>query len=103
MNPFASIGNPIADRIVEATAEISEMSVEDLISGRRDVVSYRARAIATLLIRQNTKLSTSEIGRIMNRDHATVLHAFKRAEQMLQQYPEMHKVCAQIMKKAENK
>lgn len=49
------------------------------------------RMIAIYLIRKNTKLSSAEIGKIIDKDHATILHACKEVQNQIKINPAFRK------------
>jgi chromosomal replication initiator protein len=68
-------GKPIA----HAVAEAFDVSIEDLLSPKRDRKTARARHVAMYLMRTQSGLSLSEIGRELGgRNHATVLHGIRK-------------------------
>jgi chromosomal replication initiator protein len=67
--------------IMEAVAESFHLSPSDLKSGRRDRKTALARQVAMYLIRQETNCPLAQIGKELgNRDHSTVIHAYKKIE-----------------------
>lgn len=67
--------NTHAKRILEIVAETSGFPVEEITGKRRTAALVKARHQAMRQIRAETNLSTSEIGRLFNRDHSTVIYA----------------------------
>ena len=65
------------DKIIQTVCKIWNVSLGDVCgrSRKRDVV-YTRMTIAYFL-RQYTKLSTTEIGNLINRNHATIIHYLK--------------------------
>ena len=60
-------------------------------SSKKDKTVALARHFSMYLIRKHTKMSSSEIGRFMgNKNHATVLFACKRVEQLIKQNSEIN-------------
>lgn len=55
----------------------------DLYGRSRTRRVVAARQAAMLAVRRQTDMSLSEIGRLFDRDHTTVLHGIRRAEQAL--------------------
>ncbi|MDR2686018.1 MAG: AAA family ATPase [Rickettsiales bacterium] len=57
------------------------VSMEDISSSRRNAKIVRARQMMMFVLRSDTKLSLSEIGRLLgNKDHATILYGIKCIE-----------------------
>jgi chromosomal replication initiation ATPase DnaA len=71
-----------------------------LRSEARSFVFSRPRQLAYYLLRDLLGLSTPDIGVILDRDHTTICHGLKRAEQLLESnaaFREWHgKVLAQL-------
>ena len=62
-----------------------------LHSSKKDKTIALARHFSMYLARKHTQMSSSEIGRLMgNKNHATVLVACKKIEDMLQRDIELH-------------
>jgi chromosomal replication initiator protein len=60
-------------------------------SSKKDRTVALARHFSMYLTRKHTKMSSSEIGRVMgNKNHATVLLACKKIEEMIQRNAELH-------------
>ena len=80
-------GGAISFRVVDACAPISRIQAEvahyyglslpTMLSDRRDARLARARQMAMFLARETTPQSIPAIGKRFNRDHSTVMHAFK--------------------------
>lgn len=68
--------------IMRAVADISGYSVIDLVSSRRSRCLSNARFMVFLIARRHTLKALTEIARILNKDHTTVLHGVKRATKM---------------------
>lgn len=66
---------PFVHEIVEAACVAFDISLRDVMSERRDRVAARARQAAMFLAKEMTPLSLPQIGRLLNRDHTTVIHA----------------------------
>ncbi len=68
-------------RILEAIADLSDFSIEQITGGSRRRPLVDARQIAMYVTRNMTDLSYPEIGRAFgNRDHTTVIHAVHKIE-----------------------
>lgn len=79
----AIIGGLRVQRIQRVTAEHFNISLSDMVSASRSRTISSARQIAMYLCRKLTKLSFKEIGHYFGgRNHATVIHAVKRIEQV---------------------
>lgn len=83
--------DPTIREIIEASAEVFGCPVEHILSNRRDRIITRPRQVAAYLARSLTAHSTTGIGRAMNRDHATVLHATNQVENLMHRDPDFLK------------
>ena len=63
--------------ILNAVAQAFHLTPEIIKSKKRSQRIAHARQVAMYLIREDTKLSTVEIGEFLNRDHSTVIHGWK--------------------------
>jgi chromosomal replication initiator protein len=64
--------------ILLAVARFYGVKVDDLRSKSRHKAIVEPRQIAMYLLREDGHLSTPDIGRLLNRDHTTVLHGLKQ-------------------------
>ncbi len=71
----------IAD-IVSAVKESTEVEWADLVSHSRVMDIKDARHLLAYFLRKRTSLTWMKIGGVINKDHATALHAFRRVEEM---------------------
>ncbi len=72
---------PRVTGIKAVTASYFNVSVDDLVSGKRQRAYSYPRQIAMYLCRKHTGMSYKKIGEAFaNKDHSTVLHAVRRIE-----------------------
>jgi len=77
--------------IESAVATYFGLTPANIHSSKKDRTVTLARHFSMYLTRKHTKMSSSEIGRFMgNKNHATVLLACKRIEDLLQRDAELH-------------
>lgn len=77
--PLRFTGRPSVRQIVKAVSEREGITIEDILSERRNSAIVRARHISMYLARHFTRLSTTQIGRhIGGRDHTTVVHGVSK-------------------------
>jgi len=77
--------------IESAVAAYFGQTVANIHSAKKDRTLALARHFGMYLIRKHTKMSSSEIGRFMgNKNHATVLLACKKVEQLIKQNADIH-------------
>tara|TARA_R110000751_G_scaffold41878_2_gene97805 strand:- start:240 stop:572 length:333 start_codon:yes stop_codon:yes gene_type:complete len=65
------------DRIIKATMRASGLSMDQLTSKKRDRDIVVPRQVAAYLLRLHTNYSLAHIGRVLNCNHATVMHSIK--------------------------
>jgi len=77
--------------IVSAVAAYFGTTSANIHSSKKDRTVALARHFSMYLTRKRTKMSSSEVGRFMgNKNHATVLVACKRIEELLKKNAELH-------------
>ena len=79
-------GEPVGitvDRILEKVAKKYGVTVEDIKGTKRTKEIAWARHISIYLIRRLTDMSLPQIGRLLNRDHTTVINSLKTIEREL--------------------
>ena len=87
------------DRILQVVAAYYGVTVSDLKGNSRKANIAYARHMAIFLMRQNTDLSFTEIGRSVGRDHATTMSSYKRIESERYDNPEVHTVIGELTSK----
>lgn len=76
-------GEPVGvtvDRILEHTAKKFGVTVDDIKGTKRNKEIAYARHVAIYLMRKLTDMSLPQIGRILKRDHTTILSSLKTIE-----------------------
>jgi chromosomal replication initiator protein len=63
--------------ILETVAKAFHVTPEAIKGKRKWQRLALARQVAMYLIRENTVMSTTDIGKFLNRDHSTVIHGWK--------------------------
>jgi len=77
--------------IESAVATYFGITPANIHSSKKDRTVSLARHFSMYLTRKHTKMSSSEVGRFMgNKNHATVLLACKRIEELLTRNAEIH-------------
>ena len=69
----------LVERVVDAGAEATNIRAEDFMSYRRKGHLVRARRIVYIALR-SLGFSFPEIGAFVNRDHSTVMHSLRDAD-----------------------
>lgn len=83
-NERTKSGRP--EEVIGAVASVLGMRPTDLLSRTKAPIVVRARAVACLALRDAGRLSYPEIGRVMSRDHTTVIYAVKLARELLAEH-----------------
>jgi len=74
---------PTPNLIISQVCKFYSVDESTLRSTQKNRGTAEARQVAIYLIRKLTNLSTPDIGKELNRDHATILYSVKKVEQML--------------------
>jgi len=77
------------DQIMELTARVYGLTVNDLRGRSRRQTVVRPRHFAMYLCRRLTAASVKEIGRAFSRDHSSVLHALSAVEKRTAERPQL--------------
>ena len=73
----------IVDRVLSEVSRSFGVSVEDILSKKRDAEVCLARHTSIYILRESTQIKMKEIGHeIGGRDHATVIHSIKEVERL---------------------
>jgi chromosomal replication initiator protein len=71
--------SPDAKTIIATVSKYFDLRPSDLEGKKRDKHTVMARQIAMYLLREETRLSMSEIGRLLgDKDHSTIVHGYKK-------------------------
>jgi len=73
-----------APEIISIVCKYFDIPYEKMMSKSRVLAICKARQIAMYAIRRNTKLSQRRIGKFFNLDHATVDHAKRTIEKLIE-------------------
>ena len=82
--------------IIEAVARKYSLTGEDILSSRRSREVTVPRQLAIYLTREMLSHSTTKIGEEFGRDHSTVMHACKKAEEMLNENREFAQTVTEL-------
>jgi len=84
--------------ILQAVAEVFDVSVEDLLGKKRDKKTSLARHAAMYLMRKTTSCSFADIGKELgDRNHATILHGYNKILTELADNPRLEKQLARVV------
>ena len=61
-------------RIIDVVTSVTGVTEIEILSRRRGEDRIRARHIAAVLMIEMTDMSFAEIGRVLNRDHTTIMY-----------------------------
>jgi chromosomal replication initiator protein len=75
------------DKIFAAVYRKYNIKKEDIVSSKRTKDIANARHIAVYVIRQVTEMSLPNIGKILGRDHSTVISSLDTIEKRMAQNP----------------
>ena len=90
--------------VIDAAAELFDLSHSQITSGSRRRPLVDARQIAMYVTRNLTDLSYPEIGRAFgNRDHTTVIHAVRKIESHMAQRKEIYEKVQNLQQKVANR
>jgi len=89
-----------ASDIIDRVAGFYSLSTDDLLSRSRKQEVAKARQVAMYLCRELTEQSYASIGtRFGGRDHSTVIHAYKKIEDRIEEEPEVREEVTSIRKR----
>lgn len=72
-------------RIIESTARMYGIETQDLMGTRRQANLILPRHTVMYLLRKELNLSFPVIGRIMSKNHTTIIHAYQKMEELVGQ------------------
>lgn len=78
---------PIA-RVMGLVSQAFQVSPHEILSPRKNGYLLPARYAVYWLARHATVRSLPAIGRFLNRDHSTITHGVRRAEELMARHPE---------------
>ncbi len=95
---------PITPEIIlEATAELFGLPIEQIIGPRRQRPLVKARQVSMYVFRELTDLSYPDIARIFGgRDHTTAIHAVKKTTQQMTEQPETLNQITELIQRIKN-
>jgi chromosomal replication initiator protein len=85
--------------IIDVVSEHFSVSVDEILSDKRDKYIIIPRQICMFLARRYTSLSTIDLEKVFHRDHATILHGIGNVEKKLKSDDETSKTIDIITKK----
>lgn len=86
--------------IINTVSKHMNISVEDILGGKRQPSCVRARQWAMYLCRNLLGVSYPALGRLFGgRDHSTVMHSIKKIDQIVKSDKDAQYLCAELKKK----
>lgn len=86
------------ERIIEEVARTYQVSQTEILSTRRTAQLVKARQMAMYIARETTELAYQAIGESFGKDHSTVLHNVKKAEEILRDNPYEKEIVEEIIR-----
>ena len=91
-------GAPSAVAILETVAAYYKLAQEDLLGASRARKIAYPRQIAMYLLREHSRLSFMQIGRVLgNRDHSTILHGHQKIALLAEEQTSVKRTIADII------
>jgi chromosomal replication initiator protein len=92
------------EKIIRRVARHFQFSAAQLTGSSRRHSLVRARGVAIYLMRELTGLSLQQIGHCLgNRDHTTILHAYRKTESLIQCDPDIQVAVTEVMASVKGK
>lgn len=93
-------GQPItADTIIDIVSEHFGITRADILSKKRNAEIAQPRQIVMYLCRKMLDLPYKSIGKVLARDHSTVMHGITAVEDEMSQYPDMQRTIDVLKRK----
>ena len=93
-------GQPItADAIIDIVSEHFGITRADILSKKRNAEIAQPRQIVMYLCREMLDLPYKSIGKVLARDHSTVMHGITAVEDEMSQYPDMQRTIDVLKRK----
>lgn len=103
LNAFTNLSVNLADYI-DVCAFAFDVDRDSMLGRDRHHECVLARHAFSKIVRDRTTLTLDAIGKYLNRDHSTVKHSYKQAEDLLETYPyfrDRYKTCIGLLNKLE--
>lgn len=79
--------NPTPEFIIKAVAKYFKTDADTILGKNRSQETVNTRKIAIFMVNDMTDLSSTQIAKIFNRDHSTILHSIKSLKDELNRDP----------------
>lgn len=103
LNAFTSMSVNLTD-YVEVCAFAFDVDRDSIFGRARHHECVLARHAFSKIVRDRTTLTLDAIGKYINRDHSTIKHSYKQAEDLFDTYPyfrDRYKMCLAFLDKLE--
>tara|TARA_R110000744_G_scaffold210999_2_gene330125 strand:- start:704 stop:1123 length:420 start_codon:yes stop_codon:yes gene_type:complete len=80
------------NQFINEYCEMQDVDKDVLFSKSRDRYLVERRMILAFFLRRRTELTWQEIGNIMNRNHASIIHYNNKVEGFLDVYPHLQRM-----------
>ena len=80
------------NKFINEYCELQNVDKNVLFSKSRNRDLVEMRMILAYFLRNRTELSWTEIGKIMNRNHASIIHYYNKVEGFLDVYPHLQRM-----------
>ena len=92
-----------ADIILNATADLFGLSVEEIVGPRRQRPLVKARQVSMYVFRELTELSYPDIARVFGgRDHTTAIHAVQKITEQMSEQQDIFNQVTDLIQKIKN-
>ena len=80
------------NNFIDEYCELQNVDRDILFSSRRDRSLVERRMVLAFFLRNRTELTWQAIGKIMNKNHASIIHYIKLTEAFIDVYPHIKKI-----------
>jgi len=95
----SDLGIPTPRKIIDATCSVYGLKYAQLSGASRNKTLVEARWVAMWMMRTVLKMSYPEIGKVLMRDHTTVIHAMRCFDKRRDESPIVHARLAAVAEK----
>ena len=103
LNAFTCLSVDLSDYL-DVCAFAFDIDRDSMLGRDRHHECVLARHAFSKIVRDRTTLTLDAIGKYINRDHSTIKHSYKQAENLLETYPyfkDRYKTCISLLNKLE--
>ena len=92
----------IKEKVLAVATEMTGCTIDDICSDSRDNILVVARWLITYHLCQVEGYTTTQSGRVVNRDHATVLYGIKQIKRVIEN-PNRHRALYNFLERFEQR